>query len=349
MRRELVIDGHVVDDESECFVIAEVGHNHQGDMAKARELVRQAKDCGAAAVKLQKRDNKSLYTREMYDQPYDHENSFGPTYGAHREALEFGWSQYKELQAYARELGLSLFATAFDFPSANFLAELDVPVFKIASGDVRNIPLILHVARHQKPLIVSCGGATMDDVRRVYDAVMPVNPRLALLQCTCSYPCEFSELDLGVIPTLRAQFPDIVIGYSGHDNGIAMAVAAYVLGARIVEKHFTLNRAMKGTDHAFSLEPIGLRKMVRDLNRVRVAVGDGQKKVYPSEAGAVRKMGKKLVAARDIPAGHVLSEHDVAIKSPGNGLHPHELPLVLGKRVKQPLRADDAIVLDGLG
>ncbi|HEY2942370.1 MAG TPA: N-acetylneuraminate synthase family protein, partial [Vicinamibacteria bacterium] len=126
MTRELVIDGHRINDESDCFVIAEVGHNHQGDMEKARELFRQAKDCGATAVKLQKRDNKSLYRRSMYDQPYDNENSFGPTYGQHREALEFGWTQYRELQDYARELGLTFFATAFDLPSADFLQELGV-------------------------------------------------------------------------------------------------------------------------------------------------------------------------------------------------------------------------------
>jgi N-acetylneuraminate synthase/sialic acid synthase len=349
MTRELVIDGHRINDESDCFVIAEVGHNHQGDMEKARELFRQAKDCGATAVKLQKRDNKSLYRRSMYDQPYDNENSFGPTYGQHREALEFGWSQYRELQDYARELGLTFFATAFDLPSADFLQELGVPVFKIASGDLRNIPLITHVARFGKPLIVSCGGGTLDDVRRVYDAVMPINRQLALLQCTCSYPCEFSELDLGVITTFRQTFPDVVIGYSGHDSGIAMALAAYVLGARIVEKHFTLNRAMKGTDHAFSLEPVGLKKMVRDLKRVRIAMGDGQKKVHASEAPAVRKMGKALVAARDLPAGHVLADGDVAIKSPADGLPPFELPRVLGRRLKQPLSADDFIVPDALG
>jgi N-acetylneuraminate synthase/sialic acid synthase len=178
---------------------------------------------------------------------------------------------------------------------------------------------------------------------------MPVNPQVAFLQCTCSYPCEFSELDLGVIASLREAFPTTVVGYSGHDNGIAMAVAAYMLGARIIEKHFTLNRAMKGTDHAFSLEPVGLRKMVRDLTRVRVAVGDGRKKVYGSEAGAVRKMGKKLVAARDLPADHVLSEKDVAIKSPGDGLPPFELPRLIGKRLKHPLKADEAIALESLG
>jgi N-acetylneuraminate synthase/sialic acid synthase len=300
------------------------------------------------AVKLQKRDNRALYTRAMYDQPYDNENSFGPTYGAHREALEFGESEYRELLDYARELGLTFFATAFDHPSADLLARLDVPAFKIASGDVRSIPLIRHVAQFQKPLIVSCGGATMEDVERVYDAVMPVNKRLAFLQCTCSYPCDFDKLDLGVIATLRAKFPDLVIGYSGHDSGIAMSLVAYVLGARIVEKHFTLNRAMKGTDHAFSLEPVGMRKLVRDIKRARVAIGDGQKKVYPNEASAVRKMGKKLVAARLLEKGHVLAEGDVTIKSPGDGLPPYDLHRVLGRKLRQTLAPDENVRLEDL-
>ncbi len=147
-------------------------------------------------------------------------------------------------------------------------------------------------------MIVSTGGGTMDDVQRAYDTVMPINPRLCLMQCTCGYPAEFAELDLRVIATYREKFPEIVIGYSGHDNGIAMPVAAYMLGARIIEKHFTLNRAMKGTDHRFSLEPVGMKKMIRDLQRVRMALGDGRKKVYASEASPVLKMGKKLVAAK---------------------------------------------------
>lgn len=341
--RVIYLDGTEVSDQSECYVIAEIGHNHQGTLEKAKELFRQAKECGAAAVKLQKRDNRALYTREMYDKPYDHENSFGPTYGTHREALEFGFEEYRELKVYARELGIAFFATAFDFPSADFLAAVDVPVFKTASGDLKNIPLLKYIAQFRKPIIVSTGGATLDDVVRAYDAIVSINPQVCLLQCTASYPAAFEELDLGVITTYRERFPDTVIGLSAHDNGIAMAVAAYVLGARIIEKHFTLNRAMKGTDHPFSLEPVGLRKMVRDLRRVRQALGDGAKKCYPSEGAAMFKMGKKLVASRDLPAGHILTEPDVAIKSPGDGLPPYELSRVLGRALRKPLNADDNI------
>jgi sialic acid synthase len=266
--RQLRIDGVTIDDAAGCYVVAEIGHNHQGSLERCKELFRLARECGVQAVKLQKRDNHSLYTREMYDQPYDNENSFGPTYGKHREALEFGRPEYLELQRYARELGITFFATAFDIASADFLAELDMPAHKIASGDIRNLPLLRHVARLGKPVILSTGGATLDDVERAYETVMPINRELAILQCTAGYPAAFEELDLRVITTYREHF-DVVIGLSSHDNGIAMAPAAYVLGARIVEKHFTWNRAAKGTDHPFSLEPVGLRKLVRDLQRVR--------------------------------------------------------------------------------
>jgi sialic acid synthase len=346
MAREIRIEKTVINDGSDCYVIAEIGHNHQGSVETCKELFRAAKDCGADSVKLQKRDNKSLYTKAMYEQPYDNENSYGPTYGAHREALEFGKDEYVELQRYAKELGMAFFATAFDFKSADFLESLNVPAYKIASGDLKNIPLIKYVASFKKPVIVSTGGGTMEDVRRMYEAVMPINPQLAILQCTAGYPPAFEELELNVIETFRREFPEAVIGFSSHDSGIAMAVAGYVLGARVVEKHFTLNRAMKGTDHAFSLEPVGLKKMVRDLQRVRLAMGTGIKKTFVSEQKPLHKMGKKLVAARALPAGHVLKAEDIAIKSPGDGVPAYELPKFIGRKLSEPMFEDQAFTLD---
>jgi len=152
-----------------------------------------------------------------------------------------------------------------------------------------------------------------------------------------------------VITQFLEQFPGAVIGYSGHDNGIAMPVAAYVLGARMVEKHFTLNRAMKGTYHAFSLEPTGLRKMVRDLDRVRVALGDGKKKRHESESAPALKMGKKLVAARDLPKGHTVTREDIRVKSPGDGLPPYEIDNVIGRSTLGEIQEDDGFRLESLG
>ena len=344
--RTLTIDGIEISDASECYVIAEIGHNHGGSVEMCKELFDEAKGCGAHAVKLQKRDNRSLYTREFFNKPYENENSYGATYGEHREALEFGKADYQELIAHADEIGITFFATAFDMPSADFLAGLEMPAYKIASADLINTPLLKYVAQIGKPMIISTGGATLDDVRRAHDAVAEINPELAVLQCTAGYPAAWDELDLRVIETYRDLFSDTVVGLSSHDNGITMPVVSFMLGGRIVEKHFTLNRALKGTDHRFSLEPQGLRKMVRDLTRTKKALGDGTKTMYPSEVEPVEKMAKKLVAKTALPAGHTLTAEDIGMKSPGNGLPPYELDRLVGRTLRHPVSEDQSLTFE---
>jgi N-acetylneuraminate synthase/sialic acid synthase len=347
--RELVIDGTRISDDGDCYVIAEIGHNHQGSVEQAQQLFVAASHCGVDAVKLQKRDNRVLYTRAAYEAPYDHEHSFGPTYGEHREALELDLGEYRELQACTRELGLAFFATAFDIPSADLLAELDMPAYKIASGDLRNTPLLRHVALLGKPMIVSTGGATMEDVDRAVETVLPINSQLCLLQCTATYPAAVEDLNLGVITTLRERYPELVVGLSDHQDGIAMSLVAYMLGARIMEKHFTLSHTLKGTDHAFSLMPEGMRKLVRDLRRVPAALGDGVKRPLPAEEPALRKMGKMLVAARDLEPGHMLGEGDLVARSPADGgLAAYELDSLLGRALGRALRQDEPVTHDAL-
>jgi N-acetylneuraminate synthase/sialic acid synthase len=347
MSAHLKIDGFDIHDGGDCFVIAEIGHNHQGSLEQAKAMVTMAKDCGVNAVKVQKRSNRALYTREFFEQPYDNEFSFGKTYGEHREALELGRDDYIELQRYSKELGITFFATPFDVESADFLAELDMPAYKLASADLSNTPLLRHVASFGKPMLLSTGGATADDVDRAVETIRPLNEQLCILQCTAAYPCETEDLHLRVITTFRELYPDYVIGLSDHQNGISMALVAYMLGARVIEKHFTLNHAWKGTDHAFSLMPEGLRKLVRDLRRVPVALGDGVKRPLPVEAKPLEKMGKKLVAARDLELGHVLSEQDIAIKSPADGgLPPYELERLVGRRLRRPVSLDDFLTFD---
>lgn len=341
MSRQLDIAGRTIDDNSDCFVIAEVGHNHQGSIETAKQLIDAAHATGADAVKLQKRDNRTLFTREYFNRVYNSENSFGETYGQHREYLEFGRDEYIELKKYAEDLGMVFFATAFDMPSADFLADLDMPAYKMASGDLTNTPLLRYVADIGKPMIVSTGGGRAEDVRRAVETIRPHNDQLAVLQCTAGYPPEWEELNLSVITSLREEYSDVVVGLSSHDNGIAMAVAAYVLGARVIEKHFTLNRAMKGTDHAFSLEPPGLRRMVRDLRRTRVALGDGVKTPYASEVEPLVKMSKKLVAARALEPGHVLTAEDIAMKSPGDGMPPYLLEELIDRTLDRPMIEDE--------
>lgn len=347
--REMIIDGVTINDDSDVYVIAEIGHNHQGDLEKCKEMFRVAKECGASAVKLQKRDNKQLFTRDMFNEAYNSENAYAATYGEHRDFLEFDTTQYKELLECAKELDITFFSTAFDIPSADLLNEIGMPVFKMASGDLRTIPLLKHVASFGKPMFISTGGGTMDDVRRAYEAVMPINQNICIMQCTSGYPPEFEELNIKVIETYREEFPDIVIGFSSHDSGIAMPLLGYTLGMRAVEKHFTLNRALKGTDQAFSLEPVGLRKLVRDLQRARVAMGDGVKRRFPSEEAPMRKMSKKLVAARPLQAGHVLTAADITFKSPGDGLPPFLLDEFIGKTLQIALNEDEALTYEAVG
>jgi sialic acid synthase SpsE len=239
MKRIFRIGDKEICDESGSYVIAEVGHNHQGDVDKCKQIFKAAAEAGADAVKLQKRDNRALFTRAMYDSRYDSENAYAPTYGAHREKLEFGPEQYLELKRYAEGLGLMFFSTAFDAPSADLLNSLNMPAYKIASGDLANISLLETVASFGKPMIISTGGATMADVRRAHDAIVPINANLCIMQCTSGYPPAHEELNLKVIDTFRREFPGVVIGFSSHDSGIVMPVVGYMLGARVFEKHFT--------------------------------------------------------------------------------------------------------------
>lgn len=331
---ELVIDSKIIKEDGSAFVIAEIGHNHQGNIDSALELIHSAAAAGASAAKFQKRDNRSLFTPELFNQEYNSENAFGKTYGEHREALEFGFNEYKTCILEANRAGIIFFATAFDFKSAEFLNKLKMPAFKIASGDLQNLPLLKYVADFKKPMIVSTGGANFQMINNAVETIRTVHNEFAILQCTASYPAKYEHLNLKVITRLKELYPENIIGYSGHDNGIAMAVVAFTLGARIIEKHFTLNRALKGTDHAFSLEPQGMQKMVRDLNRAGVALGDGEKIIYDEEVAPIAKMGKMIVAARNLPVGHRIALQDIEYRSPFNGLPPSDTPKVIGKVLK---------------
>ena len=247
---------------------------------------------------------------------------------------------------YARKVGITFFATAFDFNSADFLDELKMPAYKIASGDLQNLPLLKYVAQFNKPMIISTGGATFQMIQNAVDTIRTVHNQVAILQCTASYPAKYEHLNLKVISKLRDMYPENVIGYSGHDNGIAMAVVAYTLGARIVEKHFTLNRTLKGTDHVFSLEPQGMQKMVRDLKRSALALGDGEKIIYADETAPIKKMGKMIIAARDLQAGHLLNFEDLEFRSPAEGLPPSFADKVVGRVLKQDLKKHSPLTLE---
>lgn len=346
--KKIILGKNKIPSDNEPYFIAEIGHNHQGNLENALKMIKVAALYEVNAVKFQKRNNKEVFTKSYYNRPYDNENSFGKTYGEHREFLEFNKDQYKELMKCAKDNNVEFMATAFDYSSIDFLEDLGITSFKFASGDLTNIPLLVYAAKLNKPLFISTGACTLDEIKKTYEEVCKYNDKICLLHCTAGYPTEYENLNLRVIETLKKEFPDAVIGYSGHDNGILASSLAFMLGARVFEKHYTLNHSWKGTDHKFSLEPEGLRKQIRDLNRIELALGDGSKIIRDFEKDARIKMGKSIYSARDLNAGIILSEKDICIKSPGNGLPPNYLKSIIGKKLKKDIKEETIILLEDM-
>ncbi|MBI4733812.1 MAG: N-acetylneuraminate synthase family protein [Rubrobacteridae bacterium] len=311
-------------------------------------MIKVAASCGVQAVKFQKRDNKSLYTKVYYEKPYDNENSYGATYGEHRDYLEFDKDQYRELMKCAEDSGVEFMCTAWDYPSVDFLEDIGVSSYKIASGDVTSTPLLEHIAKLGKPMFISTGAATIEEVRLAYETVSRHNDKICILHCVAGYPTEYQFLNLDMINVLNEEFPEALIGFSGHDNGILAGVMTYMLGATVLEKHFTLNRSWKGTDHRFSLEPEGLRKQVRDLRRVDISRGDGKKTIQDFEKDPRSKMGKGIYTARSLSAGTVVAIEDLAFKSPTTSIPPYRINEVVGKKLKVDLGDEAAITFDDL-
>jgi len=334
--------------KSEPFFIAEIGHNHQGDVKKAMDLIKMSKEAGADAVKFQKRSNKKLYTKEFYNSLYDNKNSYGKTYGEHREALEFDKKQFLELIDFSNKIGINLFATPFDFDSIDFLDELDLPAFKIASADLQNTPLQVEIAKRNKTIFLSTGHGTLDDVKRARDAICKYNKNLIIMHCCASYPAEISDLNLNVIQTYKKTFSDHIIGLSDHENGIDAGPIAYQLGARVFEKHVTLDHSLKGTDHSFSLEPIGFTKFIRNIKRIPTMLGSSEKKILDSEKAPVYKMAKSIVAKRNILKGEKVSIENLTFKSPGGGLPPYYFYEIENKVINKDLREDEILKIEFL-
>ena len=294
---------------NEVFIIAEVGQNHNGDLELAREYIRIFAFEGADAVKFQTRNNKYLFSQDAYDAPYDSENAFAETYGAHREKLELKPEWLPILKDDCVKHGIKFMSTPFDEPSLELLKSIDVDILKIASFDLGNLPLISRIAALGKPVVMSVGGGKSEQIRSSVEELLRHNDEVAILHCVSEYPCEYNRLGLDNIEDLIKAFPNCTIGSSDHFNGILSGPIAYMKGARVFEKHVTLNRASKGTDHSFALEPDGFRKFVRDIKRVRhmlppkPATDLGNEKVF-------KKLGKSLIANVDIKVGDkIMQDH----------------------------------------
>jgi N-acetylneuraminate synthase len=279
--------GRAIGSGHSTYIIAEIGINHNGSLDLAKRLIAEAVDAGCDAVKFQKRTPVLCVPREQWHQKRD--TPWGRiTYMQYRHKVEFGYEEFAEIDRYCEELGIDWFASCWDGPSVDFIEQFDPPLYKAASASLTDHALLRHMKNTGKPLMISTGMSQMKEIFAVVEAVGLDN--LLIAHATSAYPCPLNELNLRMIHTLSDIFPHTPIGYSGHETGLATTIAAVAMGASFVERHFTLDRAMWGSDQAASVEPTGMHRLVKDIRAVEEALGDGVKRVYDSELGALSKL-----------------------------------------------------------
>ena len=343
------IGGREIGPGHPCFIIAEAGVNHNGEMNLARRLVEAAVEAGADAVKFQTFQADRLVTRDASKAEYQKETT--GTNESHWEMirrLELSPEAHRELMRYCQDKDILFMSSPFDELSADLLAELNVAVFKVPSGEITNLPFLSHIARKGKPMIVSTGMSYLSEVEAAVQTIESEQNRdYVLLQCTSNYPADPADANLAAMGTMARAFGALV-GYSDHTTGIAVPTAAVAMGACVIEKHLTLDRSLPGPDHLASLEPGEFAAMVRSVRTVEAALGHGRKEPAASEANTSSVARKSLVASRDIPAGTRLSEELIAVKRPGTGLPPAMRAYLLGRLVREQIPADELITLEKL-
>ncbi len=333
------LNGTYVGEAYPTYIIAEIGQNHNGSVELAKQLIDMAVEAGANAVKFQKRDIASELTKEAFNKPYDNPNSFGKTYGEHRIALELNEGQHKELKEYANARGITYFVTPTDIPSVEIMERLEVPFYKVASRDLTNLPLLKRLAETGKPVIISTGMASLEDIDDAIEILGKNRKDIIILQCISQYPADLERVNLRVMDTLKKRYGKIV-GFSDHTTGIIASVTASILGASVIEKHITLNKAMKGSDQAGSAEKEELTKMIQYIRDARKTLGDGIKTVDPVTQVAKEKLARSLVSKVPIKKGTILTEEMLTLKSPGTGLKWKEKDLILGKKAMKDIPED---------
>lgn len=282
---EIRIADHIVGNGHPCYVIAEIGINHNGDMEIAKKLIDVAISAGCNAVKFQKRTIEVVYTPEELQRP--RESPFGTTNGDLKYGLEFGQEEYEEIDRYCREKKIAWFASCWDEQSVDFIDQFDVPCYKIASASLTDDKLLRYTRATGKTILLSTGMSTLEQIDHAVE-VLGKNDMLIMHSCS-TYPAYYEELNLRVIPLLSERY-DVPIGYSGHETGLPSTIAAVVLGASLVERHITLDRSMWGSDHAASLEPNGITRLIRDIRLIETSMGDGIKRVIEREVSIMKKL-----------------------------------------------------------
>ena len=341
----MIIGDKTINRNGSVFFIAEIGINHNGDIGIAKKLIDIAAACGADAVKFQKRVVEESFTEERLSRPYLTKNSWGKTYGEHKHRLELSYEAYIELKEYAHSNGLLFGVTPCDFGSVDLLERLGIDFFKTASGDLTNLPLIRRIAKVGKPMIVSTGMSNMDTVDAIYLELSKADAEFAFLSCTSTYPTPSDDVNLRVVQTYLDRF-DCVIGYSGHELGFIPTIGAVTLGARIVERHITLDRTMRGSDHIGSLDPRQLEQVVFGIRELEKSLGDGVKEVRESEKPFMEKLTKSVVLKRDVKKGEVLGEDNLCMKHPGGEISGMEWDGLVGKQFVKNCKKDELLQCD---
>ena len=338
---------------AEVFIIAEVGVNHNGDVSLAKKLVDIAKEAGANAVKFQTFSAKKLTNIHAPKARYQEENDTSALFGtqsqrAMLEKLELSETAFIDIAAYCKKKNITFLSTPFDEDSADFLVSLDVEAFKVSSGDLTALPFLAHMARHQKPMIISTGMADLEETALAVQTISENgNPPLAILHCVSQYPAAARDCNLRAIDTLHAKFGTIV-GWSDHTLGQTMSVAAVARGAQILEKHFTLDKNMPGPDHKASLSPVELACYIRAIRDVECGLGNGVKRPCQAEMDTRAVARRSLVVARNLPAGHVLLDSDIIMQRPGTGVAPKHYHAVIGKTLCCEVWAQDLLKVTDL-
>ena len=316
--------------EKNTYVIAEGGLNHNGDINIAKKLIDSAKECGANAIKFQtyKTENFVRETNQYFD--------------VFKNA-ELNFEQFEELKNYSKNIGLTFFSTPFDIESAEFLNQLEIPCFKIASSDLTNLPLITKIAKMQKPMIISSGLSTMNEINDAVNCCLfEGNNQIALLHCVANYPAQPDEVNMNVINTLKKTF-GFPIGYSDNGESSLVDIVAVSMGANIIEKHFTLDKKMSGPDHSFSIDPNGLKSLISQIHEIDQMKGDGIKIPQFSEIKNRLTIRKSITAKRDLQQGEKIQEDDISIKRPADGIEPKYLTMILGKTINTNIKKDSPI------
>jgi N,N'-diacetyllegionaminate synthase len=329
-------------DTSKVFIIAEAGINHNGRLDLAYELVDVAKEAGADAIKFQTFKAENVVSRVADKAEYQKKaTSSDESQLEMIKKLELSFDDFVKLKIYCDKKGIMFLSTPFDHQSIDFLYNL-IDIYKIPSGEIINYPYLKHIAAKNKHIIMSTGMANLGEIEEAIDTIRSVNSeaQISLLHCTTNYPTPYEEVNLKAMQTLAAAFK-LPIGYSDHTLGIEVPIAAVAMGAKLIEKHFTLDKKLTGPDHRASLEPGELKEMIKAIRNIEKALGDGIKKPNKSEIEIMKVARRSLITTRDIRAGEIIKESDIIIKRPGTGILPKFKEIVIGMRIINNISQDE--------